>query len=111
GLTDYVSPESERERIRRTLYRVDASALAAIAPAYAPKWSPAELARYRGDGVAAAKQALSDLVRRRTRAGGVEFQEEPYYSSGVHEDRVDDPELRVRVIRNYCQAEPRLAAL
>jgi phytanoyl-CoA hydroxylase len=123
GLTDYVSPEAERERIRRTLYRVDASARAAIAPAFAPRWSPAELARYRDDGyvamegvfasddVATAKVALSELVRLRTSEGGVVFQEEPYYSSGVHDDRVDDPELRVRVIRNYCQAEPRLAAL
>jgi len=123
GLTDYVSPEAERERIRRTLYRADASARAVVLPKYQPAWSERELARYRDDGyvamerifsageIATAKAALTDLAQRRTSNGRVEFQEEPYYSEGGRDDRVDDPELRLRVIRNFCQAEARLSAL
>jgi phytanoyl-CoA hydroxylase len=123
GLTDYVSPEVERERIRTTLYRADASARGVVAAACSPTWSERELALYREDGylamegvlsadeIASAKAALSDLARRGPTGDGVEFQEEPYYSAGGRDDRVGDPELRVRVIRNYCDAEPRLAAL
>jgi phytanoyl-CoA hydroxylase len=123
GLTDYVSPDDERERIRTTMYRTDSSALATIAPAYRPAWSDEQREGYRVDGylamegvfsadeVAVATEALSDLAHRRAGNDRVEFQEEPYYASGTHDDRIDDPELRVRVIRNYCQAEPRLAAL
>jgi phytanoyl-CoA hydroxylase len=123
GLTGYVSPEAERERIRQTMYRVDARAQGTVLPGYEPSWRARALARFRDDGfvamdgilsateIADAKAALTDLAHRRTSNEHVEFQEEPFYTAGGNDDRIDDPELRVRVIRNFCQAEARLAAL
>jgi phytanoyl-CoA hydroxylase len=123
GLTVYVSPDDERELVRRTMYRVDESVKASIVATYAPAWPVEELARFRDDGYVAmegifstdevedAKGAVSDLAHRRTSNDLVTFQEEPFYASGGYDERVDDPELRVRSMRNFCQAEPRLASI
>ena len=34
GLTEYVASDEEAERVRRTLYRTDASSRAVVLPAY-----------------------------------------------------------------------------
>src|SRR6266542_137626 len=44
GLTDHVSTDEERERIRRSLYRTDASALGTVLPAWRDRWTDAEIA-------------------------------------------------------------------
>ena len=123
GLTGYVSPESERERIRRTMYRTDATERATIVPRFRPKWNRSDLEQFVTQGylamdgvlsvddVAIAKAAIGDLAHRRVGNEQVVYQEEPYYTTGGGDQRVRDPELRVRVIRDFCQAEPRLAAL
>ena len=41
GLTEHVSSEGERERIRRSLYRTDASALGSVVPAWRERWTDA----------------------------------------------------------------------
>ena len=123
GLSDYVSPEAERDRVRKTMYRSDATFLATIVPSYRPSWARSDLEQFEAQGYLAmdglfelgdveiAKVALGDLAHRRSGNERVCYQEEPYYAAGGGDERVDDPELRVRVIRDFCQAEPRLARL
>ena len=77
GLTEYVASAEEAERIRRTLYRTDATARATVLPAYRERLEAADLARFRDEGylameglltpdeVAACAAALDDLARRR----------------------------------------------
>src|SRR5690349_10696987 len=92
GLTDHVSSDDERERIRRTLYRSDDSALGAVLPAFRSRWTDADLAQYREQGylamnglferaeVESAKQALADIAWRRVWNDEIGVQEEPYYA-------------------------------
>src|SRR5439155_27051760 len=62
--------------------------------------------------VEAAKAALSDLIARPDlAAGGVQVQIEPYYREGQADERVVDPELRVRKIWLFAQVEPRLGVI
>ena len=123
GLTEHVTADDEREHIRRTLYRQDETALGSVLPAYVPTWSEDQLRQYREQGylamnglfspedVAIAKEALADIVWRRVDNPKVGRQEEPYYASGGNDQRIDDPELRIRKLWLFCQADPRLAGL
>jgi phytanoyl-CoA hydroxylase len=123
GLSEHVSSEDECERIRRTLYRTDASALATIVPAWRARWTEAEAEQYRTRGYLAmeglltpedveqAKAALADIAYRRVWNEKVGIQEEPYYRAGGSDGRVDDPELRIRKLWMFCQADSRLAGL
>ena len=95
GLTEYVASAEEAERIRRTLYRTDASLRATVLPAYQPRLGAADLERFREQGylameavlapddVAQCAAALDNLARRRPE--GVGAQEEPYYQRGGEE--------------------------
>lgn len=123
GLTDHVASSAERERIRQTLYRTDDSALGTVLPAWRDRWTDAEVEQYRTEGylameglltpdeVATAKAALSDIAWRRVWNEKVGVQEEPYYRTGGTDERIDDPELRIRKVWLFCQADPRLAGL
>jgi len=123
GLTEHVSTDDERERIRHSLYRTDASALGTVAPAWRDRWTDAELAQYQTQGylamdglltpdqVAQAKAALADIAHRRVWNERVGIQEEPYFRSGGSDERIDDPELRIRKLWLFCQADTRLAGL
>jgi phytanoyl-CoA hydroxylase len=123
GLTGYVSSDVERDRIRQAMYRTDLSRRATILPRFRAEWSRSDLEQFATQGYLAmegvlsledveiAKAAIGDLAHRRTGNEQVVYQEEPYYTTGGGDERVRDPELRVRVIRDFCQAEPRLAEL
>jgi phytanoyl-CoA hydroxylase len=115
---------SEAEVIRRTLYRRDEMQRARILDGYRELLTAEDLACYREQGYLAmdgvlsadeveqAKTALSDLIARPDlAAGGVHVQIEPFYRDGQVDERVDDPELRVRKIWLFAQIEPRLGAL
>ena len=92
GLTEYVASAEEAERVRRTLYRTDASARATVLPAYRGRLEAADLERFRDRGylamegvltpaeVAGCAAALDDLARRRPEEVGA--QDEPYYQQG-----------------------------
>ena len=123
GLTAYVSTETERDRIRRTMYRTDTVQQATILPGFRPQWTRSDVEQFASQGYLAmegvfsteditiAMSAIGDLAHRRSGNEQVVYQEEPYYTTGGGDERVVDPELRVRVIRDFCQAEPRLAKL
>jgi phytanoyl-CoA hydroxylase len=123
GLTEHVSSDDERERIRRSLYRTDDSGLASIIPTWRDRWTDAELSQYQTQGYLAmdglltpeeveqAKEALADIAYRRVWNEKVGIQEEPYYRAGGCDERIDDPELRIRKVWMFCQADDRLAAL
>jgi phytanoyl-CoA hydroxylase len=112
----------EAERLRRRLYRRDAAQLARVAPACPAAFSEEELAFYRREGylavegllaadeVEACTAALSDLLHRRVE-GKVGRQEEPYYREGRVDERITDPELKVRKLWSFCRVEPRLEAV
>lgn len=123
GLTEHVASDGERERIRRSLYRTDASALATIVPSWRDRWTDAEVEQYQSQGYLAmdglltpqdveqAKVALADIAYRRVWNEKVGIQEEPYYRTGGSDQRIDDPELRIRKLWMFCQADARLAGL
>lgn len=123
GLTEHVTPDQDRDRIRRTLYRTDDHALASILPAFRDRWTDAEVEQYHRDGylameglltpdeIESAKAALADIAYRRVWNEKVGIQEEPYYRSGGTDERIDDPELRIRKLWMFCQADARLAGL
>jgi phytanoyl-CoA hydroxylase len=123
GLTEHVSSEDDRERIRRSLYRTDASAIGSIVPAWRNVWTEAEIAQYHEQGylamdglltpeqVGQAKQALADIAHRRVWNEKVGIQEEPYFRAGGSDERLDDPELRIRKLWMFCQADKRLASM
>lgn len=108
---------SEAERIARQLYRRDATQLARIEP-----YGRVDVAFYQEHGylalegllsaeeVAEATAALGDVLHRRVK-GKVGRQEEPFYRDGQVDERVTDPELRVRKLWSFCKVEPRLAAV
>ncbi|HEY3078714.1 MAG TPA: phytanoyl-CoA dioxygenase family protein [Chloroflexota bacterium] len=109
----------EAERIKRRLYRRDATQLARIAATCPAALSEDDLAFYRTEGylavegllsaeeVEACTAALSDLLHGRVE-GKVGRQEEPYYREGKIDERVSDPELTVRKLWSFCKVEPRL---
>ena len=123
GLSEHVTPEQDRERIRRTLYRTDAEAMGSIIPSWRGQFTDAELEQYQTQGylameglltpdeVESAKQALADLAHRRVWNEKVGVQEEPYYRSGGSDERIDDAELRIRKLWMFCQADARLAGM
>jgi phytanoyl-CoA hydroxylase len=123
GLTEHVSSDTERERIRQTLYRTDGSAMGSVLPGPVAAWTDGQLAQYREQGYLAmnglfdaadvklAQQALTDIAWRRVWNDKVGVQEEPYFSSGGADERIDDPELRIRKLWLFCQADSRLAGL
>src|SRR5262245_15219532 len=101
----------EAEVIRRTLYRRDELQRARVLDAYRDALTAEDVACYQEQGylamegvlaadeVAAAKAALSALLARPDlAAGGVRVQLEPFYRDGQVDERVVDPELRVRKI-------------
>ena len=108
---------SDAERIARTLYRRDATQMARIEP-----YGAVDVAFYREHGylalegllspeeVAEATAALTDVLHNRVE-GKVGRQEEPFYVDGRADERVTDPELRVRKLWSFCKVEPRLAAV
>lgn len=111
----------EAERIRRLLYRQDATQRARIHPRFPDALSGEDIAFYEREGylamdgflssaeVAACQAGLSDLIHQRVAWDDkVGIQEEPYYREGKIDERIDDPELRVRKIWQFCQIEPRL---
>jgi phytanoyl-CoA hydroxylase len=115
---------SEAEVIKRTLYRRDELQRARILPDYRATLDAEDLACYREQGylamegllseaeVEAAKAALSELIGRPDlKAGGVQVQIEPFYRDGQVDERVTEPELRVRKIWLFAGLEPRLGAL
>ena len=121
GLTEYVASTEEAERIRRTLYRTDATARATVLPAYRERLEAADLARFRDDGylameglltpaeVAACAEALDDLARRRP--DGVGVQDEPYYQQDAEGATGIDAALRVRKLWKFAGASPTLGAM
>jgi phytanoyl-CoA hydroxylase len=115
---------TEAERIRRTLYRRDTAQMARIQQDYRTELSAEDLECYQREGylameglldadeIAAAKTALSDLIARDDLAAhGVGVQIEPYYRDGLVDERVIDPELRVRKVWLFAPVEPRLAVI
>src|SRR3954467_11662241 len=50
GLTEHVSSDDERDRIRLSLYRSDESALATIAPTWRDQWTDAEVEQFHAQG-------------------------------------------------------------
>jgi phytanoyl-CoA hydroxylase len=120
GLTDYVASADEAERVRRTLYRTDASARATILPAYRPRLEPADLERFRDQGylamgglltpdeVARCAAALDDLARQRLEGVGV--QDEPFYQQGGEGTEALGLELRVRKLWKFAGIDPTLGA-
>jgi phytanoyl-CoA hydroxylase len=123
GLTTHVSSDDDRERIRQTLYRTDGAAMGSVLPEPVAAWTDEQLAQYREQGylamnglfdpsdVALATEALTDIAWRRVWNEKVGVQEEPYFSTGGDDERIDDPELRIRKLWMFCQADPRLAGL
>lgn len=120
GLTEYVASAEEAERVRQTLYRTDASARAAVLPAYRARLEAADLQRFaeRGylamEGVLTAEDvvqcaaALDQVARRRPEGVGV--QDEPYYQRDGREAGAVDPALRVRKLWKFAGADAILGA-
>jgi phytanoyl-CoA hydroxylase len=120
GLTDYVASAEEAERVRRTLYRTDASARATVLPEYRRRLEPSDLERFadRGylamegvlapDEVARCAAALDELARRRPEGVGV--QDEPYYQQSDGEATAVGPELRVRKLWRFAGVDATLGA-
>jgi hypothetical protein len=128
GLTEYVASSEEAERVRRTLYRTDASARASVVAEFHARLEPADLERFHSDGylamegvlapdeVASCAGALDDLARRRPEGVGV--QEEPYYQQAWQragqqsgpDSQAIPPELRVRKLWKFAGADPVLGA-
>jgi phytanoyl-CoA hydroxylase len=108
---------SEAERIARTLYRRDATQMARVEP-----YGQVDTAFFAEHGylafeglltaaeVAEAPAALTDVLHGRVE-GKVGRQEEPFYVDGRVDERVTDPELRVRKLWSFCKVDPRLAAV
>lgn len=92
-------------------------------PAWRERWTHAEVEQYRTEGYPAmesllpledveqAKAALADIAYRRVWNEKVGVQEEPSYRAGGTDGRIDDPELRIRKLWMFCQADARRAGL
>jgi phytanoyl-CoA hydroxylase len=119
GLTEYVASAEEAERLRRALYRTDASVRATVLPEYRTRLDAADLERFRDRGYLAMEgvlapdevvrcaAALDELTRRRP--DGVGVQDEPYYQQGG--SGAEMPELRVRKLWKFADVEPTLGAM
>ena len=113
---------SERRSDRRCTAS-DATALGTVLPALRARWTDADLDAVPRAGlprherpvepaeVAQAQQALADIALRRVWNEQVGVQEEPYFATGGSDARIDDPELRIRKVWMFCQADARLAGL
>ena len=114
----------EAEVIRRTMYRHDTTQLARISQTYRETLTAEDISCYREQGYLAmegmltteeveeCKVALGDLLNQRVVwDADVHTQYEPFYRDGEVDERVTDPELRIRKIWQFCQVEPRLAHL
>ena len=123
GTTTVVTEASQAEMIRRTLYRDDDTALAQVVPEFRPRLTAADVAQFRdlgyfamegllsGDEVASCIAGLSDLVARRTELGDqLWIQEEPFFKQGRVDPLDTDPELRIRKLARFVNADQRLAA-
>jgi len=119
--TDVVVSPAEAESIRQSLYRTDAAAVGQVRPSFTETLSEADRDQFAAAGYLAmnglltsaevedCKLALSDLAHRRTVWDTrVWSQEEPYFAQGGHDERSDDPELRLRKLAFFVQLEPRL---
>ena len=121
GLTEYVASAEEAERIRRTLYRTDATARATVLPAYRERLEAADLARFRDEGylameglltpdeVSACAEALDDLARRRP--DGIGVQDEPYFQKDADGAKAIEAPLRVRKLWKFAGVSPTLGAM
>jgi phytanoyl-CoA hydroxylase len=121
GLTEYVASAEEAERIRRTLYRTDATARATVLPAYRERLEAADLARFRDEGylameglltadeVSACAEALDGLARRRP--DGIGVQDEPYYQKDADGAKAIEAPLRVRKLWKFAGVSPTLGAM
>jgi phytanoyl-CoA hydroxylase len=121
--TDQVVSSEQAEVIRASLYRGDAAAQGHVLEALPDRLSAQNVEFFGANGYLAAnglltadeiqacQDALTDLVRRKTTWDSrVWAQEEPYFAQGGHDDRADDPELRMRKLAYFVQLEPRLEA-
>ena len=123
GTSTYVASDAEAERLRHTLYRDDAEALATVVPEFRSRLTPEDVARFTEQGsfaieglfsaaeVEASLAGLRDIARRREELGDrIWVQEEPFFQQGGAEERAADPELRIRKLARFVKADPRLAA-
>jgi phytanoyl-CoA hydroxylase len=121
--TDLVVTPEQAEVIRTTLYRTDAATSGRVLDALPERLSEEHLEFFAAHGYLAANgllspdevqtylDGLSDLARRKTAWDSrVWSQEEPYFAQGGEDDRIADPELRLRKLAYFVQIEPRLAA-
>lgn len=121
--TDLVVSADEAEAIRLGLYRSDEAARGRILSHLPERLSPTDLEFFSANGYLAAdglltaaevqecKDALSDLIRRKSSWDNrVWSQEEPYFAQGGEDERAQDPELRIRKLAYFVQIEPRLDA-
>jgi phytanoyl-CoA hydroxylase len=119
--TDVVVDLAEAESIRQSLYGTDAATVGRILPSLPMRLTEADLEHFRVHGYLAmngllsneeiedSKAALSDLAHRRTAWDKrVWSQEEPYFAGGGQEERVDDPELRLRKLAFFVDLDARL---
>ena len=117
GLTEYVASAEEAERIRRTLYRTDASARATVLPAYRERLEAADLARFRDQGYLAMEGVLTpDEVAalrggaRRSRAPAARrawaSRTSPTTSEDGERPKAVEPELRVRKLWKFAGRRP-----
>jgi phytanoyl-CoA hydroxylase len=115
---------SREEIIRRTLYRTDSTSLGRIHQAYRETLTVEDTEHYALSGylamegvldaaeIDACKVALSDLITQRTPWDEhVRIHQEPYYVDGQVDERVTDPELKVRKVWMFSHVEPRLGAI
>jgi phytanoyl-CoA hydroxylase len=117
-----VSPE-EAVAIRGSLYQNDDFTRGRILDALPERLTAEDVAFFASHGYLAAnglltqneiqscKDALSDLLRRKTAWDSrVWAQDEPYFAHAGQSEGPDDPELRTRKLAYFIQIEPRLAA-
>jgi phytanoyl-CoA hydroxylase len=121
--TDTVVSAEEAEVIRASLYRSDLVTRGRIVDALPDRLAQEDIEFFTSHGYLAAnglltrdevqscKEALSDLVHRKTTWDSrVWAQEEPYFAHGGDGAGPDDPELRMRKLAYFVQIEPRLDA-
>src|SRR4051812_5934478 len=120
--TDLVVTPEQAAVIRASLYQSDAHApRGRILDALPERLSDEDRAFFAANGYLAAngllsadevqscKDALTDLVLRKTHWDSrVWSQEEPYFAQGGEAGELDDPELRLRKLAFFVQIEPRL---
>jgi len=122
--TDLVVSPEQAEAIRASLYRGnDAATTGRVLDALPERLAAEDVEFFAANGylaanglltadeVSACQDGLSDLVRRKASWDKrVWSQEEPYFAHGGADERVDDPELRLRKLAFFVQIEPRLEA-